>query len=1340
MSRKNKSKFRKWIIIPGSILILTCGLVFISLSLGRNYADDILGELVARQTKGYYSLAFVDLELDVIDRQISVKNLYLKADSSKISKATGLTTLYDVQLEELVINFKSLYKFYFQKQLEIETMRIVDPEIRLQRIGDAETSSFSFQTGNMYKAISDYLTVLKVDYFRIQDGDLNTGQFSLGNIDFQVQNLLLDSVVRNDVFYSETIFLEITNQKFFLPDSIHEISFERFILSTEDSILRFENFAVHPTLTSGVSFDADNDFNVYDIFIPSLSLKGIDYQSAYKNDHLIIDELTFAQPKVFVEDETHGKREKRDDDNSLLHLLFTVFHKIDIGKFEIEASEIDLKINNDETKQRLKSKETNLAFYNISLDTNNYQFNKRVEYFEDIEMTIKDYDYLLPDSIHKVYFESLSISSKDSVLKIDDLNISGQNPSSDRKAISLAIPQIQFNGLDYIGLVNKKLKANQFTVNNLSLSLAALASDTTTTTKPNLQNMYQKLEPFFEEISINQSQIAIGNLRLSQALQIGSANVGIEDLAINEKTHSLRDLFERSNIQLNNIKIDRDSIQISGETATINQDLTEVQLKKWDINVQTKETGLNASFESLLMTDLFPDSLLQGNLMSFRKAILEEPDIQVERHNSGESSKKMELVIEKEIIVKDGRVNILLDSLMLSIGQVDVDFYLGDSTAIHTMNANQIEASSIKNNHRLLLDNWSYDTLKDEMYFEGLSLQPIDPRDSSGTLINGNIPLLKFHGFAQEYLLREKKLIAEELMLKNPEVITHLVQRNQRRKAESDFMILLDQITLDSGQFLVSGVSEAIDNISISDFQVSMFGLNYPTSNLSFYADSLILKSSAILPSLVSGDQLNTGSFTYHSNIGKLSFDSIYYKKRDESLEVLLPTFSTYEMDIDLLLQDGSIKANAWQFNHPQLSIISHSNKESETKEPIVLPIDIGDVSFDNFKLKYLNTSTQKDYLIDSVDINVSGLTNVDTLFVIDLINDMNDYTVSGKTLNLPINEFYAFGSGNYQYSSSSNQLTVEDVQLIPLYDKRAYSGMIENQSDWFDVSIESLDVQGLDSKQILSDSALNIQHIELTGAELYVYRDKRLPFPEDQMGYLPQEQIRSIPFPLLIDTLLFNGTVIYEEHPDDYEITGIISFDNMEAQILHLTNDESKNNETMQLKASGQIVEEGAFDVNVLFELGRPDNRFSFDGNVRDLPLDSLNQMLGPVANVNIRSGYAEEIDFQFTSNDTLAVGDMVFLYKDLKLKVLNAKKHEANFGSGLMSFFANTFVIRSKNPRFLFPRKGTVYFKRDTSKAVFNYWGKSILSGAVSSVGIHKSDRAEKKDEKLQKRQERD
>ena len=289
---------------------------------------------------------------------------------------------------------------------------------------------------------------------------------------------------------------------------------------------------------------------------------------------------------------------------------------------------------------------------------------------------------------------------------------------------------------------------------------------------------------------------------------------------------------------------------------------------------------------------------------------------------------------------------------------------------------------------------------------------------------------------------------------------------------------------------------------------------------------------------------------------------------------------------------------------------------------------------------------------------------------------------------------------------------------------------------DWFDASIEQITLSDFDVLKVLRDSVLQLEKVALNGTDLYIYRDKHRPFPEDQIGQLPHEQVLGLPVPATIDTISIKGRVVYEEQPKDFEETGVISFDQIDAQVINLTNIDVQPNTMMHLHATGQIVEEGNFNVNARFELDRPDQRFSFSGVVKDLPMDSLNQMLGPVASVNIRSGFAEEISFQFLADDSLAVGEMMFRYKDLKLRVLNAKKHETNLGSGLMSFFANTFVIRSRNPRFLFPRKGTIYFKRDTRKAVFNYWGKSILSGAVSSVGIHKSDRQEKKDAKAAKK----
>ncbi len=1330
--RSTRKRKIRAVILSVMLALLIFGLYTV-LNLGQVFAEEILGELVSRQTKGYYALNFDDIKVDILEREIKVENLYLQADSVKISAETGLNTVYEIQLSELIINLKSILKFYFQKKLEIQSMRIVDPEIRMQRIGERETStSFSFETGNLYKAISDYLTVLKVDYFRIQDGDLsyNEDQFSMGNIDFQIQNLLLDSVVRNDVFYSETIFLEIQNQKFFLPDSIHEIEFDRFVLSTQDSILRFENLSIHPTPNSGVSFTDNNQVNVYDIHIPELALKGIDYQSAYRNDHLVIDELSFSQPTIFIDDETHGQTKKIEKDNSLLKLLFNVFKKVEIGKLAVLDSEIDLKINSDKTYQRIKSEETSFSFYNILLDSTNYQFNQRAKYFENVEVSIKNYDYVLSDSIHEVQLNELNLSSKDSTLSLRNLKVYAPDQAS-QASINLEIPTIDLFGFVYDDLIKKNLTVKDLLIDRIDLQLPAPKKATTSSKRAtDVSEIYQAIAPFFNQVAIDQLTVGRAGLELAGGISIGSATLDFTGFKLNESTRTLKDLFDLSYIGVKDIRIDRDSLHILGQQAELSHDLTEMKLSGWDLLVNTTELNINGSFESLDVVELDPDSLLHGNFMTFKKAFLNQPYFDVVIKRPAKKKKGSGLGIEKEILITDGNFSFESDSTAAAVSSIDVDFYLGDSIAIHEITADSIAATLKSVNHQLKLARLSYDTLNDEMHFVGLDVDPNDPNDSLQSLLRLQVPEVKIKGFEQDQFFGNQVFIASALEIDRPVVSAHTVKKASKGE-KRDVSARIGSITLDSGFVALSGLSEQISTISLSMMDLDIEEFNYPESNEWFFAKTAALKLDAIQPVLANGNQLSIGRTTFLTNNSQLKIDSVRFSNENGSTDVLIPKTVLTGLKVEELIKHGRLAAADFSIDDPSFTI-SKADRAPRSNEVPTISLDLDRFNVNRFSIRYEDTAKQKAYALNEATLNFSNMQHEGSLDAIQLLQNTSSYALSGNELSIPINEHYSIETGAYSYESDQERFTLEALHLNPLQTKIDYSSHLTFQKDWFDASIDDLDVQGLNLLEVLSDSTLKITKVLLDGTDLYIYRDKKLPFPEDQIGLLPTEQILGIPYPLKVDTIVLLGDVAYEEQPDDFEQTGMISFDNLDVEIINFTNMDLEPNSMMHLHGSGQIVEEGAFDIQARFELARPDQRFSLTGKVVDLPLDSLNQMLGPVASVNIKSGLAEEIAFQFLANDTLAVGDMVFRYKDLKLQVLNRKKHEANLGSGLMSFFANTFVIRSRNPRFLFPRKGKIYFKRDQSKGIFNYWGKSILSGAVSSVGIHKSDREERKDTK--------
>lgn len=1305
-------------------------------NLGQVFAEEILGELVQRQTNGYYSLQFNEVHVDILEREIQVQDLYLQADSAKIYAETGLNTVYEIQLSELIINLKSLFKFYIQKKLEIESMRIVNPEIRMQRIAKkASSTSFSFETGNLYKAISDYLTVLKVDYFRIQDGDLNynSDQFSMGNIDFQIQNLLLDSVVRNDVFYSETIFIEVQNQKFFLPDSIHEIEFDRFVLSTQDSILKFENLSIHPTPDSGAQFDSVNDVNVYDIHIPVLSLKGIDYQSAYRHDHLIINELSFSEPTIFIDDESHGKVTKKGNDNSLLNLLFTVFHKIDVGKLSVIDSELDIKINSDQTYQRIKSEETSVSFYDISLDTSNFRFTERVRYFDNVEISIKNYDYILPDSVHEVKLESLNISSEDSILSIRNLEIAGiENRGSD-SYLNLNVPSIDLYGFVYADIIKKELTVKDLLVDRVYVDLHGSNKQTERTKmKLGVSSIYQAIAPIFKKIDIGQFTIGNASLSLPNGITIGSAVLDFEGFKLNPDTKSIEDLFELSYISLRDIAIKRDSIEILGSDARLSHDLTDFELGEWVVQMNQKNLELDAEFQSLKLENLNPDSLLHGNFMTFRKAFIESPKIDIADLPDPDPTKKRNLGIEKEIVISNGSLALNLDSSAVLIDSIDVDFYLGDSIAIHDINAKNISTTFNKLNHSLRLDQLIYDSLNDEMGFIGMQLFPINTLDSSKSLLSISIPKIRINGFIQDQFFDHNELIVNDLFIEQPQGSVYILKNDGKEKANPKLKARIEHIVLSNGEFKILGLGDQIESVSFYDLNSNIDGVNYPESRSLFYSNSLAIEIASIHPELVSDDQLSVGNFSINTSTNSLGIDSISFRKKNGSLELVIANTQFKDLDLNELIDDRQVIATDLTINDPSITLIKSPVTPQKVSENSSLTINLDVLNINDLSVTYRDTINNKIYQISDAQLSLENLDHQGKIDVLEILQNTDEYTLSGDKLNIPVNQFYSITTDDYSYRSDQQKLEISNAHLNPTYSKTEYTKFLEKQKDWFDGSIDYLIISGLNPLEIISDSIVEIGSIKANETNLNIYRDKHLPFPEDQIGMLPAEQIASIPFPTKIDTIYITGDVSYEEQPDDFNQTGIISFDNMDAQIINFTNTDILPSSTMQLNASGQIVEQGTFNVNAIFELARPDQRFSFNGLVENLPLDSLNKMLGPVGSVNIKSGFAEKIEFQFLANDTLAVGDMTFRYKDLKLQVLNRKKHDTDLGSGLMSFFANTFVIRTKNPRFIFPRKGTIYQKRDTSKAIFSYWGKSILSGAVSSVGIHKSDREERKDTK--------
>lgn len=1332
---------KRFILWSTGIVLVLLGLGSAIFFFGKNTAGLILNEVIKRETNGFYQLDFESLELDLFESRIKVKALNLKVDSAMDFSGLGLKNIYEIQLDELIIDLESVFALYLEKELNIKSVRVVDPNIDMVSLDTSKKTKFSLEAGNMYQAISDYLKVLKIDYFRIQDGELqyDGNEFTLGSIDFLVKNLVMDSVSReNQVFYSEEISLEIRNQLFHLPDSIHEITFDKFVLSTSDSILSFENLRIKPMATSGITFKGQNDINVYDIHVPKLSLKGVDYVAAYQDNHLSIDELILDEPTVFVDDESHAASVKKDIDNSLLTLIFKVFGSLDVGKLNIINANVDLKIDGEEKYQRIKVEKSNIVFHNIHLDTSNYRFDHRFKYFEDIVLDIHNYTYLLPDSVHTAYFELLRVNSFDSEVLFENMVISHERAGNESKVlIDMDVPIFRLKNVDFQrAIADKVLNVGTLEIPSGFLEVKSSGSNEKKE-KVSVSSLYKSLAPIFREISVDQLQLSDIELILPKGVALDEVNLAMKGIHLNAASKSFQKLFDDSKIEVSGFSFDRDSIRFRGNKLFVDNQMTSLQFFDWQVDIEKKNQQIHGRFDTLHISDVVLDSLIAGNYMHFRKAVLTNPDFDF-NIQAGNSGVPMKLGVEKELIISKGKLAGMIDSLEVRVNGFNADVFAGDSTAFRRVTLEDINIRSKDLNHLIKISQWRYDTLGNEMSFDSIFISTINKADTMKVQLEGYIPFLRLTAFEQAKFFDEKHLFANLVHLSRPQLRLRIpkTKSDSSTKEDSEFTIAIQRMKLDTGQLFVQPLgSSMLDSLVIEGISTSIIEIDFPKGDLfesgTFYSDSFNLFAEKIIPYLSSNDTMSLRNIEYSSIMEDVYIDSIHFASADGILGMDLPSLEIRNLNMESLYEDGEFIMDSLLIKNS--SGFNRRVEYSNSNKPFTTPVSITFLELADISWIYTDSSNQ-DLELKHGNLIVENFQSFDTLKIDNLMNRMSRLSFDAGPFEVPLPDNYTLSLERYSFEYPANLMKLENTKLVSALSAEEYSSRLERQNDWFDVHVKKIEFQQIDIPALLLDGKYLVERVGLTGVDALIYRDKGVPFPEDQVRHLPQQIIRDVDTKFQIDTISLTGSIRYREKPENYYTYGEISFDGMHAQLLNVGNSLTSKNEMMLLDAAGKLMGKGVFEVKGAFNMFDDDEPFLLNGSVKEFPLDSMNRMLGPVANVNIKSGYAKELYFNFSANDTLARGDMRFRYNDLKIQILNVKTHDTQgFGQGIKTFFANTFVVKNKNPSYLlFLRKGTIFNKRDTSRAIFNYWGKSLLSGAVSSIGVHKSDKAEKKFER--------
>jgi hypothetical protein len=479
----------------------------------------------------------------------------------------------------------------------------------------------------------------------------------------------------------------------------------------------------------------------------------------------------------------------------------------------------------------------------------------------------------------------------------------------------------------------------------------------------------------------------------------------------------------------------------------------------------------------------------------------------------------------------------------------------------------------------------------------------------------------------------------------------------------------------------------------------------------------------------VSIEEINFSTSERHVVMKQLNVKPKTQDTHQDQFEMQIPLLSMNGFDIDNAYQNYQYFFESIVVEKPKL-LLHNNAKDSIQINPFNINFYTHFKSFaDVFETKALKVNEA------ALTVIKNGRKTIQDKITFDLRNfridnkpssgflHSTDFSFSVQNINRQdARKLYQFSIGDTKYSSKNGRFTAKDIQITPTLSRDKFNTQNGFQSDYFNGKLDSVVIDKPDIERWFDKGELAGKDMSVIGLNIDIYRDKRLPFDEKRRPKMLHDLIKSLPYPIQIDSLkLVDAKITYTEHPPLGDEVGFIKFSNLNVSLKPFTNTKGSGSKIpdFQLDGTATIMDSCQMKVKMNYLMNHPDNLFNASGTLSPFNMRILNPALEPLAKVSIRSGHVDQFRFNLSADRTQATGQLIFGYNDLKISVLelkNGNTKEAKFAS----FIANSLLLRSKNPRGKDLLPDEINFHRDEKRSVVNYWWKSIFSGIRNTLGI--------------------
>jgi hypothetical protein len=264
----------------------------------------------------------------------------------------------------------------------------------------------------------------------------------------------------------------------------------------------------------------------------------------------------------------------------------------------------------------------------------------------------------------------------------------------------------------------------------------------------------------------------------------------------------------------------------------------------------------------------------------------------------------------------------------------------------------------------------------------------------------------------------------------------------------------------------------------------------------------------------------------------------------------------------------------------------------------------------------------------------------------------------------------------------------------------------------------DSLVGRGVDYRRFIRANEFHVRALELNGARLDIFSDKRLPAGPSSRHSTPQQAAQRSHPAFHMDTLLLrDASIVYQEQKPKRDRPGRLTFSQLQGRIANI--EVPSEGAPLEADISTRLMNAGLLSARLSVPLDAPDFRFKLTGTLGTMPALVLNDFLEPTESMQLKGGTIDSVQFAINTTNGVAKTHLVPYYHDVAIDFKGGGVG-GFLKAGLIEFAANKFKVRATNPEEPGkpPRKAATSRTYDPMKPWLAYLWFNLRDGLMKTI----------------------